>query len=789
MKSIKNTILDYEDMIRDTLNVSNPALLKTGALGTLVNIFANIKYDNAIYYNKLLREMNPATATEFNSLLFHSSILNYNITFGIPSISHISILIPEFRIKDTELVTYNIPRSVNILDNNGLEYTIIDDIKVYVNNSVVTANSYSDNEIKSLEVSKVKNPLDDQSYMYMVEYDNMYQYKREFNKFNIPEYEIGEIYNFSVDIPSLDDIYEINAWIRKENHLQLSDININELLSTSSNYINRIDNLIDMKIKYNKFNASQFDNNLYLKIMENQLLFTVGDGINGLKLNQGDQIIIEVKLTKGIKGNVYSSESNIEDILVSSEDDGGYKTEEKTNLRVLSLNGGIGGSDIESVEGIRSDMIRKSSVRNGISSLNDYEVTYTIDGGVPFIDSKFFNSKNHLFIYNIIRDKHHNIIPTNTFNIQEDDFQTNLFMPTLIYNNIKLISPFYYKENYNSYSAYLINPVVKIELKTKSSVNKLLKLRNLIELYITYDYFEKKSRIVIKNVNQLFKYHISSNLFDLELNMHNEFEQVINQRFLDEYCIIEDVLKDIHVDIIENDISILEFESIGEYVQLIKKQDHFYFTELNRLDHTKETRHILQLPFISEDYTKKLQPNLLFNKLNNFFKSDEYNEMRSFNTGITQSFFNTISIDSKYREFILKDNVNGTILNTKNYIIINLILDKQLYALSDYETIEELEFDIKDTIYKTLLPFEGFHVEFYETSLEKSIINKYEMIKNVDVLTPKVFSTNSAREIYLQLEDKLNSTTSDISQYDMINFIPSYFYFDYSNINLNIKIQ
>jgi len=785
MKSITDTLTDYENIFREQLKVSNPALLKTGALGTLVNIFANIKYDNAIYYNKLLREMNPATATEFSSLLFHSSILNYNITFGTPSFMQVSFLIPEFRLRESEILTYDISRDTEFTDDGGFSYTLEEDIKINVNNTVVTAKRYSDSEINDLEITKVKNPLNNTLNMYLVEYDGLRQYQRTFNSFNIPDYDVGENYTFSIDIPSIDDIFQINAWIRKEAHLKEA-IQIGRLEKISTSTINTYLDLKAMNIKYNKFNANQFENNLYLKISENQLIFTIGDGVNGRKLTAGDQIIVETKLTKGEQGNVASAEFNLQDILVTSEDDGGYTKESKTNLKVLSLTGGELGQDIEDLEIIKSEMIAKNSTRNSITTLNDFEVMYNLDGGKPFIDAKFFNSQNHVFIYNIIRDSNQRIVPTCTFNIKETDFSKELFMPTFEYQGEKLISPFYFKKKFNHYTSYMVRPDIKIQLKTTSNVDKLLKLKNSIGLYITYDYFERKSRIELLNYNTLYTYRISNNLFSVELNIHNQFKAIINQRFLDEYCLLEKDVTDFTVDILHNEAPILSMTSVGSYNQLVEKQDHFYYTELDRLDTTNEIRHVLHIPFLALDYLKLSKIAKVFKKLDKFFRVQEDVNNVAFNVGVTQSFYNTIHIDKKYRNFVLDQNTNGDLLTTRNQIIIDVIVDKHEYQKSDYESIEELEFDLKSSIYKTLRSAEGFDVEFYETLLEKDISNKYNMIKNIDVLSPKVFSTNSATKIYDKMDKELGSS---IKLLDIINFVPPYFFFDYESVTLEIIVK
>ena len=131
MTSLNNTILDYEELVRENLKVKNPALLKTGVLGTLINIMSHIKYDSAMYYQKLLRELNPATAEDFNSILFHSAVLDFKIEYAKPASCIINIVIPESSVKTTETVTYHLNRDAQLLDENGYWYTLEEDIKIY----------------------------------------------------------------------------------------------------------------------------------------------------------------------------------------------------------------------------------------------------------------------------------------------------------------------------------------------------------------------------------------------------------------------------------------------------------------------------------------------------------------------------------------------------------------------------------------------------------------------------------------------------------------------------------
>jgi len=812
MTSLTDTLKQYEDITRDSLKVNNPALLKTGALGTLVNIFANLKYDTAIYYNKLLREINVSTVTEFKSILFHSGILNYNINFATPSTFQISFLIPDFSLRTEENVEYTIRRDSVFQDAQGFDYTLEEDIKIFVNNSNITAKSYGDTEAKDLEITRATHPTNPNITLYLVEYSGLKQYLRTFNTFLIPDYEVGENYEFSVAIPSLNDIYEINAWYRPK-PINDETYDTDEFLKISTFNISKLYNLEQMPISYNKYNASQFDKDLFLTINENQLVFTIGDGINGVKLNEGDQIYIETKLTKGARGNLTSTEMTVNNVEFISVDTGGFTQKYTDSIKVLSLTGGEGGKDIDDIEYTKSQMIDKASTRGNISTLNDFEVYFTQENSKPFVDTKFFNSQNHVFIYNILRDDQKNILPTNTFNIEENEFQQDLFLPIRTYEGIELISPFYYKKKFNYYTAYMIKPEISIELQADSNIDNLKVIENRVKCLITYDYFERKTRIELRDFKSTYTYRFKSNLFNMEFNTFNNYNQMVNQRFTDEYCIIEEPLTDITLELYDGEDYVMTFTGIGKYFQLVQKQNHYHYSKIDQLDSTKETRYILNLPFLSLDYLKSSKLPAFFTKLDDFFKLDDLQEYISFNVLTTQSFYNTILLEDKYRDFVLNQNNNGKLLNTQNMIILDIVADKFKYNQSIYKSVQELEFDIKGEVFNILSKVEGFNTQFYETTLENNLANKFDLINNVDVVSPKLFSTNQSTRIYDLMQEELNkqSTTQtettqtidcacetekvtqvkeeEFSLFTIIDFVPPYFYFDFNSLTLNITFQ
>ena len=784
MTSLSNTMLEYEELVRENLKVKNPALLKTGVLGTLINIMGHIKYDAALYYQKLLRELNPATAEDFDSLLFHSAILDYKIKYAIPATSTINIVVPESTLRSAETLTYNVDKDTTLIDANGLYYQLEEDVKIYVTNSNLSAERIGRDGTFGLEINKIPNPLKTTENIYLVEYTGLKQYKREFTLVTVPDYNIGTDITQIINIDSYKNIYEINVYLQDTNNYNT----ITEDALRIRNSANIVDTfkLRTLQVKYNKFNASQFDEDIYLSIQSNQLVFTYGNGINGKKLSIGQKLIFEIKTTYGSLGNVNNIEIIAPNLLVQSEDQGGYTSTYRTNLKVLSTTGGQNGVSIDSIYNIRRNMVNKSNTRNSIITLNDFQTEFQVNGYEPFVDIKYFNSKNNIFMYNTIRDANQKIVKTNTMVINENDFTANLFFPEYTYNGITLVSPFYYKQKFNHYIAYMIKPLIEVELINNSAVDNYTVLNNNINLQVLYDYYERKTKIRIINQNALCTYVLKSNQLEAELNKNNGFEITVNQRFLDKYCLFENALKEISVSIYNYNMThVMDYYSNDIVYQLVEKQKHFTYTELNRLNPSVANRYVLNIPVMDSYYFKSTSGRNIYTQLDSFFNVMEKTELMAFNMEVHQSFFNTIDLPDKYRGYVIENNNNGDLLDSSNSIIIKTIIDKYAYSVSSIESVEELEFKIKTLTYGLLMSKEGFNVDYYETELEKLIYDNINIFRNIEVVSPKAFSIYDNKEIYTNMEKDLDA--AKIKVLDLVKYVPTYFHYDYDNIKIAIE--
>jgi len=790
MNTIENTVLKYQDIIKQELAVNNASLLKTGALSTIINMFSNIKYDNMIMYNKLLRELNPSTLTEFSSLLLHSSLLNQPVAFATPAKATFSILVPDTIVKKGTVEIIEISKDIEINTTNGISYTLEKDIKIYKTDGSIYAKSFGEGKVDILEIDKIQDPQDPQRLINFIRVQNVVQYKRTLELQRIPSFPFGTNYSFSIPISNIKDVYSIKAFIYRSGSEEKSmEISYNDFLKYTVDELHEIFNMEKLDIEYSKFNSTQFDKAIYLSVKDNNLVFDVGNGLVGDKLKFGDKVYIDLKTTQGYRGNVGNLEVNLENIPISvKNDDDTVIAFYKTNLKMISIDGGKYGKDISSMPELRKELVNRSNETNSLITLNDFQTFYTKGRHAPFVDTKFFNSQNHINVYSVMKDGFDNVIYTTTFNEDKELFLTNTFFPTRNYAEIDLISPFYYKEFKNFFISYIINPKIIIDTYVDEIETSLIETQNLIETQLLYDYTNKKSSIKIRNANNNYVYRITSNLFTMELSKYNSFQEVINQRFLDEYCLLDEKLKDIRIEIMDKSGQLIKTLLCDEeYFQLEELQRHYYYLKLSPFDSSAESKIIIGVPYIDAKYVNSTNPLTLYNKIKDFFNVDSSQDKIAFNVRVTQSLFNTIKIDPIYKDYIVRKSSNMDLLDTKNFIYIKILLDTQKYTLSKFENLAEFKFEIKNSIIKYLKTIEGFETSFYETNIESALKKEHDMITNIDMITPKVFEINNSSIIYNAIEEDIGEA-SDTDMFTLLNFIPPYFYFDFKNMQIDIEL-
>jgi len=817
-----NLMQKYERLVQDKFKVKNPFLLKTGTLGTMINIFANQEMDMINYYNKLFQQTHPALANDFNSLLFHSNFYGVPVEFAHPAHIPVYLQIPRINTEDVYYYEYILNENTEFFDENGVKYIIMDKITIFQDKSKVKAYAYTTEGKKELNIIESETQF---GIVYLIEYDNVQQYQRNFYSNVITDYNIGESFYFDIPIDHYTKLYKINSWL----NLSEEPLNIYDLKNHKTKEISQIFNLKDLNIKYFDYSSNKFDYDLFTDIKETVLAFKTGDGIRGAKLPAGAQIITEIDLTEGENINTKNVKTILNNVLVKKVNLDKKESFFKTNISLFSVTGGQGGQSFEKIEDLRKKIFNKIQVRNSLLTIADYENAFTFNNIKPFIDSKFLNNNPIVFIFNPFKFNN-KTIETLATNISEIDLSTDPFYPTWTpdpTNDKKFISPFYFKrKNENIVDAYIVKPEIEVPLYTSTNIDIIKKLNNEIRLKILYDFSTKKSYLKLEGTKDNYTYHLSCNYFGHIFTFGENFTWEVDSVYTDKYCIIREPLTTFELSILdENGNQVIDwYNKSDSFFQLKKKQEiyKYYKPNVDGLNYDAEKTTVaeeyldnqleeilsdietlyypikndeiptlLRVPFIDKDFFDTIDYNDFYVTIDSYFQVENNKDNIPISTRLQQSFYNTYDYDSEiftdFSKYVIKESSNS-ITKPKIPINLNLVIDQEIFKISNYDSIYDLEFEIKIKITEYLLKKEGFEIEFFESNLESLIINDYyykdygrSLIKNIELISPKKLIINNSDTIYYNIKSELGIDK-------LLSFVPPYFYFDYDNIQINISV-
>ncbi len=823
------TLREWENIIRVNLKVTNPALLKSGALGVLSNYLASIKFDALQYYSKAFQEMNPGLAQDFNSMLYHASIYGASVEYATSSTLSASLIIPEITLRHINTLTYEILKNKEFTDTNNIPFMTTALIKIEQGPLNVTATSWDEiNGTRKLSITKSPNPNVPGKYVYLIHTNAFEQTQRKlYSNILNTEPVVGQSFEFEIGIEHLNAIKSVRAW---SNTGEI--INVDDITSVDMDTIaDKNSNIQELEIKFYKFESSFRDRDLFLEMFPNSLSFETGNGIYGALPEEGSQIITEVQITHGDSGNVPNSEFLLSGIEVTERWSNNSTKIYSTSLNGISAVGSTGGESIESINSIRNDIFTKISTRESIITENDYENMFEYQDIKPFVDAKFIDAQAFVFLFNVVRNNDI-IVPSTAINMpesslwqQDSNGYGGPFYPKYTYGGYELVSPFYYKAyDSNKIDAYMVDPMMDISLRGDLRTPDESTLKDYkIDLAITYDFTSNSSFIeILTGAQDDLDYYFVSDQFRVTItssNMDNSktFTYKISQLFTDDYCILNEPLTGIIVHVKNKQGEVLaSYVSDDSYDQLIKKQSFYkYFQEVEQTnvsidsgarayldnmrsdsmstgtdiicattaENTPETqveKYILRLPFLSNEYFHSKTPQEMFELFNQYFIMNLTEEFINYNTLATQTFHNTIDIPPKYYASLFERNTMPVLETPKIPIEIEVHGDRNAFITSLYETETDFDTALRIEIIKFLKKKEGFLIEFFETDLEKHLYDTFSpLIKNVTSVSPTLFQVNSSQEIYKNIQEELSFE-------DVLDFIPPYFYYDYANLSLTI---
>jgi hypothetical protein len=376
----------------------------------------------------------------------------------------------------------------------------------------------------------------------------------------------------------------------------------------------------------------------------------------------------------------------------------------------------------------------------------------------------------------------YNNITTSTVNQNTEWF----YNPIFNINGDDYISPFIYKyvSHLNWYNSYLINNNSLFYFNNIEETSQLSIQYDLprVFLNIIYSYIEKKTYIKVK-AHQQFDSGISITLFSNNLDLNN-IELIYDEEdnsFIYEYensdtaGLILDLF-DVKLYLYFEDVLQITFKNPNiQYVF-----DTSDILTLNIFSPTESTKLILSVPVI---LNSSFDSNL-YNRIYDFFVGKNLNNNRMLNDNLQVRFLNTIESLADYNSNILKQSSEYAAIDIKLPLKLSIEVFVKSGAIIDYNKeqdaiLVELASMLSSSTYT------GTDIVYYNTNIIDLVYLNREYVKDVNVT---LYDSNdvvltSGIEVLPDTEKYKNIT----SKIDILNYYPTYWYWDLNNINISFK--
>jgi len=627
---------------------------------------------------------------------------------------------------------------------------------------------------------------------------NLKQYHSQTSVESIGAYKKGEEYNLNVSIGHISNLNSLDVYLIEQSIFNGKTPEEKEKMLDGfrqESDFNLMNNPIFQKLtrKFNRYNMSPNENDYVLKLDTTSSTIQIGNGIYGKKLKEGDGLLIRVKTTEGKKANVNTTEFEIDNVSLNYKTiTGGVATlsnTDKVTLKGMSVLGSAGGTTLDNVEEFRRNLLNHIYSKQSIVTQKDFKIFFhNFNKKPPAVYSSQVLMGKFIWIYNTMHDDHNRLIHTNTLNILSkpvingDDF---MITKNDGLNDYK--SPWFLRHDpyFNMWNAYLINPEQQVTLTYPGEVAKLENqqetkvLKQIPNLFITYDYKTKKSHIELRQIRQEMLgatyYFKCKELNAIALSASNGWKSEIpnNPGFIhDKYCFIE---KDrpMHDIVITNDLpagDMVEFK--GPQTPLY--QD--YFVQNNPTVILDNIEYIIKIPMIDQADWNRYSDKWLYDKLMSTFKSHQLNDQCVYDVQLVECFSNTRKIKKKYMDLVFKQN-DSNIERPNHNFDIYLDIDSYQFSQSYYKNTSEFESDLKlDLLRWFEQNNEGHDQDYYEDKAEQYITSTYPFVKNARIPNLLLYKLHDENEIQRLMLDKINN--KHLSKIDIIEYVPYYFSVD-----------
>jgi len=789
-------LIEFENQkIQQDLKIQDSKLITTGPISIFSNTMANILFDAKLYYQYITKEMNVATAEDSSSMMFHATVYNYVPKMALAANAMGYLVIPQPTINDDQQWSLTLKKFSNIILNDQY-FRINGQIDLYYDNVNGMTGVFADS--RSQRPLKISTYTDSgiMYYMILIEDEILEQLERQLKKFIIPNYSIGENITFSVDIETGQKINTLKFYL---NSFTNPTFDIEQLETIAIDLITTTYDLTEFKAQLFKLNASSFDDVVYVKYNDNYngFTFTIGNGIYGRKLELNDEIIVLMETTSGQAGNVKAAESEFRDIdtTIVNVSTGATDAFYSSNIKFIMNSSAHGGTDEDSVEAMRFNILKKITERESLLTPLDFMKFFGESNSLAIAIAKQIQTNSiNTIIYKEFRDYYRKfVVSTYTDHVVDDtivsDKYTINYTNTYGPDNKEFISPFIYINRNNRIFSYYLIDSLDINL---SLIKQVSAFQLAPKLEIKWDetneifYFQGSELSTTDGGGTVtyYSYNIISSIGTYVLNQSNSYRQDIDTTYLylNKFLLDEFAIDSVNITEDSTSATVHWYNVSYKINSMIRVQEHkLYRYDVDNDGDDEDI--VLYCPFIEKEYydsvikTEEYQRDYFIE----FFrvKTAYDNMLVPYNISINQVFPDTEEVNPILLDYLI-DNENSIV--QASYPIVYSIIYDSMQMSKNGLTLSDIDTAIRLYIIDYMSSSEGININFRRTEIIKGIKNLYpDIVLEVTDVSPKT--------LVIEDFDKILDKYEPASAWEALNLHPTYFNFDYDNMDLQyIKI-
>jgi len=781
LTSVEDYVKYYSEKLPEAAEAKNLKISRSGIIGFLFHLFGFTQSDIKNYYDSMFKEAFLATADNYKNINMAASIHGFKAQFATPAIIYGNIDI------DIDALTNIYGQDFRIVVNN-LEF-LIDGINFILDSQYeIKANSV---KIANIEGRTYNVPFSSSNPI--VPIVDCRQYTVQSFSFQTPNYPYLSFHSRTFNINYEGEIWEVIAQVKTENSDEYEDYDVYTIKYTS-----------DSETK-----------GIFVTLTnDNRLLIECGSGKYGKHI-PNSSINIKLKITKGEKGNIFSTTATPSNVDLQVYTSTGSRSSSNPSYFLGEIFYADGGKNIQKGDELRQEALKYIQSREYMMTDIDFKnvLGEYLDDFI-FIFKKTNVMENDFYVFYPLKDEYQNFITSKSISVRHDEFNPDnkceIYKPVFTDNDdIDYISPFLYicDNILRQYNTYIVHENIgyyfeSIKYHKEETYNTPLPLSLNLELVDST--FETK--IVVNSYQDIGSSLANFNFFITieELGIEDMcMSNITDTSFEINYGGIIYIPVTIVISIQEQSTTDLIFTYIARNVSLVT--DISDLLSLKTWDGDVDSKTITDLDFYPDSWVMNIpvilndefcnNANYYTNYIVNFLTNISKAKNRMISDSLQMRFVNTDKIiginnltnENSYDYLLRKISMQSYTFNIKFPLNLQIdIVGKSSYInennINTNDDLDSLAYDLAEKLYNE---YTGINVSIYNTQIIK-MIHKYQWIKFCEV---RIYdSSDDSVEIpngNLELYDQ-KSIFEFLTKKEGVLFCPVYVWWDLDNISISL---